>query len=169
MIMSFEEFQKQELEDWDKRVANYETLTAHVTTQAIPALLGAIRNRVGLKVLDVCTGPGFAAGAIGAIGTKSEGADFAPSMARIANERFPKLKFWEGDALALNVDNENYDAALCNLGVLHFTYPLEAFSEAFRALRLVGRCAFSQLSSPKEPALFSTVHAASQSHHSCKT
>jgi len=162
--MSFEEFRKQELEGWDNRAANYETLTARVTTQAIPALLGAIRTRVGLKVLDICTGPGFAAGAADAIGAKSEGVDFAPSMIRTANERFPRLRFWEGDALELDADDESYDAAICNFGVFHFTEPVGAFSEAFRILRPGGRYAFSQWSSPKESALFSTVFAAILRH-----
>jgi len=162
--MSFEEFRKQEMEGWDRRAANYETLTARVTTQAIPALLGAIRTRVGLKVLDICTGPGFAAGAADAIGAKSEGVDFAPSMVRTASERFPKLQFWEGDALALNADDESYDAAICNFGVFHFTDPMGAFSEAFRILHPGGLYAFSQWSSPKESALFSTVFAAILRH-----
>ena len=60
--MAFEEFRTQELEGWDERAEAYVGVTARVTTQAIPALLASIRTRVGIKVLDFCTGRGFAAG-----------------------------------------------------------------------------------------------------------
>ena len=100
--MTFEQFRAQELDGWDRRAEGYEGLTARVTTQAIPALLAAVRTRVGLKVLDICTGPGFAAGAADAIGAAAEGIDFAPGMVETARRRFPRLTFNEGDALEVD-------------------------------------------------------------------
>ncbi len=117
--MSFAEFRTQELEGWDQRAEVYEGLTARVTTQTIPALLSGVRARVGLSILDICSGPGFAAGAADAIGATAKGIDFAPGMVRIARQRFPRLTFQEGDALALEDPDASYDAVVCNFGVFH--------------------------------------------------
>jgi ubiquinone/menaquinone biosynthesis C-methylase UbiE len=162
--MAFEEFRAQELEGWDERAEAYEGLTARATTQAIPALLVSIRTRVGIKVLDICTGPGFAAGAADAIGATAEGIDFAPSMIATAKTRFPRLDFRVGDALALDAPDASYDAAICNFGVFHFTDPGIALGEAFRVLKPGGRYAFSQWASPKESALFGRIFGAILKH-----
>ncbi len=162
--MAFEKFRTQELEGWDERAESYEGLTARATTQAIPALLASIRTRVGINVLDICTGPGFAAGAADAIGATAEGIDFAPSMIATAKERFPRINFRVGDALALDAPDGSYDAAICNFGVFHFTDPGIALGEAFRILKSGGRYAFSQWASPKESALFGRVFGAILKH-----
>lgn len=155
--MTFEDFRKQERDGWDARADVYEGLTARVTTQAIPSLLAVARVRVGIDVLDICTGPGFAAGAAEAIGARVTGIDFAPGMVRVAHQRFPRVRFFEGDALALDVEDASIDAALCNFGVFHFTDPAVAFAEAFRVLKPGGRYAFSQWAMPEESALFGLV------------
>lgn len=162
--MAYEDFREQELNGWDQRASNYETLTARVTTQAIPALLGAAKIRVGLNILDICTGPGFAAGAADAIGAKAEGVDFAPSMIETASKRFTRPRFWEGDAVSLSVEDNSFDAAICNFGVFHFTDPTDAFSEAFRVIRPSGYYAFSQWAAPKDSPLFKCVFPAILKH-----
>jgi len=153
----YEDFRARERDGWDAKAANYYDHTARVTTQAIPALLGAVRTRVGLKLLDICTGPGFAAGAAAALGAEAEGVDFAPGMVRIAARNFPMCRFSEGDAQALDFADASFDAAVCPFGVFHFDEPALAFSEAARVLRPGGRYAFSQWCAPAENPFFATV------------
>jgi ubiquinone/menaquinone biosynthesis C-methylase UbiE len=162
--MAFEDFRRQERDGWDDRAELYEGLTARVTTQAIPALLGAARIRVGIDVLDICTGPGFAAGAAEAIGARVTGIDFAPAMVRVARQRFPRVCFAEGDALDLKMEDASVDAVLCNFGVFHFTDPSQAFAEAFRVLKPGGRYAFSQWAGPQDSALFALVFSTIGAH-----
>jgi len=153
----YEEFHTREREGWDAKAQVYADHTARITTQAIPALLAAVRARAGMRLLDICTGPGFGAGAAAAIGAQADGIDFAPDMVRVAAANFPACRFFEGDALALDLPDAAYDAAICPFGVFHFTDTARAFSEAARVLRPGGRYAFSQWCAPAENALFGTV------------
>jgi ubiquinone/menaquinone biosynthesis C-methylase UbiE len=162
--MSFDTFRQKELEGWDSRAEGYATATARATTQAIPALLAGARCRVGLKILDLCTGPGFAAGAASAIGADVEGLDFAPAMVVEAARRFPRIPFREGDALDLPDSDASFDAVICNSGVFHFTDPTLAFAEAARVLRSGGRFAFSQWHTPAPGTVFGIIFGAIKAH-----
>lgn len=162
--MDFDDFREKELAGWDSRAGVFASLTARATTQAIPALLAGARTRVGLKMIDLCTGPGFAAGAASAIGADVEGLDFAPAMVIEASRRFPYIRFLEGDALALEDDDESFDAVICNFGVFHFTDPTLAFREAARVTRPGGRYAFSQWARPAPGTLFGMVFGTLKAH-----
>lgn len=150
----YEEFTEKEKTGWGDRADSYRDTTARITTQAIPTLLAQIRVRVGLRVLDICSGPGFAAGAAAAIGASADGVDFAPEMVREAGGRFPDCRFFEGDAQDLPFDNDAYDGAICPFGIFHLTDVPRALSEARRVLRPAGRYAFSQWCAPAESDMF---------------
>jgi ubiquinone/menaquinone biosynthesis C-methylase UbiE len=152
--MTYDDFRAGELQGWDTRAEAYDTATARATVQAIPDLLAAVRLAPGRRVLDVCCGPGYAAGAAAALGAETRGIDFAPGMVRQARERFPGLAFDEGDAERLSFPDASFDAVLCNFGLLHVTAPERAMSEAFRVLRPGGRYAFSQWCAPEENPLY---------------
>lgn len=160
----FEEFEAKEREGWGARAAIYADTTARITTQSIPMLLAAVRTRVGMRLLDICTGPGFAAGAAAAVGADADGVDFAPEMVSQAAANFPACRFFEGDALALPCDDAGYDAAVCPFGVFHFTDVPTAFVEARRILRPGGRYAFSQWCSPADSDLFRLMLGAIAKH-----
>lgn len=146
------------------RATVYDDRTARATVQAIPDLLAAVRLAPGMRLLDVCCGPGYAAGAAAALGASAQGIDFAPEMVRVAQARFPGLDFAEGDAEQLAADDDSFDAAVCNFGLFHVTDPPKAVSEAFRALRAGGRYAFSQWCAPQECAAFSFLLGALRAH-----
>ncbi|WP_209428021.1 class I SAM-dependent methyltransferase [Pararhodobacter sp. SW119] len=148
--MTYDDFRAGEKQGWDARADAYGTATARATVQSIPDLLAAVRLAPGMRILDVCCGPGYAAGAAAALGAEARGIDFAPQMVRQAQARFPGLAFDEGDAERLAFPDASFDAVLCNFGLFHVTAPELAMSEAFRVLRPGGHFAFSQWCAPDE-------------------
>jgi ubiquinone/menaquinone biosynthesis C-methylase UbiE len=153
-------FKSVERDGWNDRAGVYSESTALATTQAIPTLLRAVRPRMGTRLLDICTGPGYAAGAAHAIGCDPTGIDFAPEMVAAARRAFPSCSFTVGDAEALDHSSDNFDAVICNFGVFHFGEPEKAFAEAFRVTRPGGRYSWSQWLGPDQSAFFSVVFKA---------
>ena len=150
----FEDFREKERIGWGSKADFYKDHTALITTQAIPTLLRAVRARAGASLLDICTGPGYAAGAAHAICGSSTGIDFAPEMVDMAARSFPDCRFQVGDALHLDFADGTFDAAVCPFGIFHVTDPQKAVSEGHRVIKEGGRYAFSQWCSPAESDFF---------------
>lgn len=157
-------FAEIERDGWNDRASVYEQTTAQATTQAIPTLLRAVQPRFGHRLLDICSGPGFAAGAAAAIGCDVTGVDFAEKMVEVASANFPNCRFSTGDAQALDLENATFDAAICNFGVFHFTDPELALTEAARVLKNGGRYAWSQWHGPETSAFFGAIFNAMTTH-----
>lgn len=162
--MTFETFRATELRGWDERAHSYGKSTGLATTQAIPALLAAARVAMGRRVLDLCSGPGYAAGASSALGGEATGVDFAPKMVSAAQIAFPSCRFVEGDAARPPVADSAFDAVVCNFGLLHLTVPEEAMAAAWRALVPGGRAAFTHWCGPDASPLFKVVFGALGAH-----
>lgn len=155
--MTYDDFRTGELQGWDARANGYDAATAVATVQVVPDLLAAVRLMPEQRLLDVCCGPGYAAGAAAALGVIAHGIDFAPAMVQKARLRFPDLSFDEGDAEQLAFPDASFDVVVCNLGLFHVTAPQRAMSEAFRVLRPGGSYAFSQWCGPEESALYRMI------------
>ena len=128
---------------WQEAAHQYHDWLGAVTATAIPPLLDAVGATTGVRVLDVATGPGYAAALAAQRGADVVGIDFSAEMVDEARRRFPGFDFREGDAEALPFPDGSVDAVVCNFGVLHFGRPERALAEAHRVLRSGGHFAFT--------------------------
>jgi ubiquinone/menaquinone biosynthesis C-methylase UbiE len=137
-------FREAELAGWAARASSYDRHLSPVTNQVIAPILATLAPLAGMRVLDVCCGPGHLAGAAAAAGAVVEGVDFAPPMVAKACESHPGLAFREGDAEALPYADGAFDHVVCAFGLMHVSRPDVAVAEAFRVLRPQGRYVFTQ-------------------------
>jgi ubiquinone/menaquinone biosynthesis C-methylase UbiE len=139
----------EELAFKDEAAAAYDRAFAHVTAHFMPFLLRAAHLAPGMRVLDIATGTGLSAeAALAAVGPTGHvtAADVSPAMAEKARERLskaPNVSVSVEDGQALSFSDENFDAVLCNLGLMFFSDPIQGLSEFRRVLRPGGRAAVS--------------------------
>jgi SAM-dependent methyltransferase len=127
---------------------HYDAIFAHVTQSFVPGLIKAACLAPGQRVLDVATGTGAAAQAAAAIvgpsGTVIAG-DISPAMLEVAQckLRAVPIVFEVLDAQALPYPDGNFDAVICQLGLMFFSDPARALANFHRVLRPQGRVAVS--------------------------
>jgi ubiquinone/menaquinone biosynthesis C-methylase UbiE len=98
------------------------------------------------RVVDVACGPGTAALVAAELGAREViGVDFAPDMVRVARARAEaagragRVRFLEGDARSLPLDDLSADVVLSTFGVVFAPEPERAVSELARILVPNGR------------------------------
>jgi SAM-dependent methyltransferase len=160
---SFRDFEHQ---GWSAQdvVAEYHDHLSPLTRQAIEALLDAARVRRGARVLDVATGPGYAAAAAVERGAEVVGIDFSATQLALARRHYPTIEFREGDAGALPFPDGGFDAVISNFGMPHFPEPDVFLREALRVLSSGGRVAFSAWAPAQECICFGMIYSAVQAH-----
>lgn len=149
---------------WESVVAEYASSFGGLTAQAVEPLLDSVGAGAGTRLLDVASGPGYAAAAAAKRGASVVGVDFSAPMVAEAKKRFPTLEFREGDAEALPFSDECFDAVVMNFGMLHLARPDQAMSEACRVLRAGGRFGFTVWAKPVETAGFGITLGAIPAH-----
>ena len=132
-----------EAEGWEAKSGAYGTYTGRITARMIEPLLDAAGVGPGVRVLDVATGPGYAAGRAAERGARAVGVDIAAGMVEIARRAHPELEFRVGDAEALPFGDAEFDAVVGNFVLLHLGRPERAVAEAARVLAPGGRAAFT--------------------------
>jgi SAM-dependent methyltransferase len=161
MIAEFTAF---ELAGWQEVPAAYDAGFAGLTRQAVEPLLDAAGVTAGTRVLDVATGPGYAAEAATRRGAQVTGVDFSPAMVERARKRVPDAEFRVGDAEDLAFDDASFDAVVMNFGLLHLARPERALGQAARVLRAGGKVAFTVWAPPQDAVGFGIILRAVERH-----
>jgi ubiquinone/menaquinone biosynthesis C-methylase UbiE len=162
---SFHEFEQAGWED-ASTVTGYHEHLSGLTTQSVDALLDAAHVSAGSRVLDVATGAGYVAGAAARREADPIGIDFSVAQVRLARETYPSVRFEQGDAEALPLESDTFDAVVNAFGMCHLPNPELALSEAFRVLKRGGHVAFSVWDVPERAVGFGAVYAAIRAHGS---
>lgn len=157
-------FKGLEYAGWQKGAASYDDLFGSVTRYAMEPLLDATDVRAGSRVLEVCCGLGYGAGAALSRGASAVGIDFAPAMVEAARGRYPTAVFKQGDAEALDFDTGAFDAVICAFGVNHLQHPERAITEALRVLRPGGKYAFTMWCVPGKSKFHQLVLESIRTH-----
>lgn len=146
---SFADF---ELTGWEALSAAYDGSWGHVTSSFVPAILNSLPNILGNRLIDIATGPGYAAKLASEGGANVTGIDFSDSMIAIASKFIPGVSFEVANAESLPFGNNEFDFAISNFGFQHFANPALAFNEISRVLRPRGSLSFSVWAEDKKNA-----------------
>jgi demethylmenaquinone methyltransferase / 2-methoxy-6-polyprenyl-1,4-benzoquinol methylase len=142
-----EAFNAFEASGWNERAGSYDRLFGSLTRRVIEPLLGAASVGAKTRVLDLATGPGYAAAASAARGATAVGVDVAGEMVALARRLHPRLEFVQASAERLPFADGSFDAVTMSFGLRNVADPDAALAELSRVTRVGGRlvvCEFSQ-------------------------
>ena len=128
---------------WDHQAPTYDDVMGRVTSRLVGPLLEAAGVQQGSRVLDVATGPGYAAAAAVDLGASVVGVDMAPAMVELARRLHPTVEFRVAQAEALPFEDDSFDAVISNFVAPHLSRPELAVAELARVLRGGGRLALT--------------------------
>jgi ubiquinone/menaquinone biosynthesis C-methylase UbiE len=157
-------FKAMEWDGWQQRAPHYHDRLGQVTRPATAYVLDAVNASPGMRLIDICCGPGHATAEAAARGLSVIGIDFAPAMVQEARRLFPDLDFRAGDAEGLEFPDASFDAAICSFGLLHLSDGERGMTESFRILKPGGAYAFSVWCTPEKAKLLGVVMDAVTTH-----
>ena len=142
------------------RAAPYHHGLGAITSRPVEALLDAAGVGEGSDVLDVATGPGYAAGRAAARGASVVGVDFSAEMLSLAASLHPSVTFIPADASSLPFEDGSFDAVVANFVMPHVSDLPAVCAELARVVRSGGRLALATWDPEPDSftrALFETI------------
>ena len=150
-------FKELERAGWGAKAESYGLLTGRITDRIVDTLLDAAGVVAGSRVLDVGTGPGYAARRAEERGAVATGVDIAEEMVALARRRSPAVRFLEGDAEDLPFPDGSFDALVGNLVINHLPRPETAIREFVRVLAPGGAIGVSTWDLPERNRFLGTL------------
>ena len=139
VVIDADAFKAFEVAGWEQKAPTYENFVGRVTSRVVDRLLDAAGVGAGMEVLDVATGPGYAAVKATARGAVTVGVDIAAAMVARARELHPGIDFRLAPAEALPFQDGAFDAVVGNFVILHLGRPERAVREFVRVLKSGGQ------------------------------
>jgi SAM-dependent methyltransferase len=149
---------------WQKAAADYRATFLGATREFAEALLDAAEVGPGMRVLDLCCGPGSLAAAAARRGAIATGLDFSSAMLAEARAANPDLQFHQADAEALPLADAAFHAVVSSFGIHHVPRPERALAKAFRVLRPGGFLALTTWAAPAENTAWQLLFDAIRLH-----
>ena len=129
---------------WESgRASPYHRGLGAMTARPIPELLDAAAVGAGSAVLDVATGPGYAAALAAERGANVVAVDLSREMIDLAAELHPEIEFRQADANELPFGDATFDAVVSNLLMPHVSDLPAVVREFARVVRPGGRVALT--------------------------
>jgi len=130
----------------------------------LAALVQAVRPRLGARVLDVATGPGYVAAAFAEAGCEVVGLDLTPAPLALAEQMrqergLSTLHFQQGDAEHLPFAEYTFEVVVSRYALHHCEEPRRVLGEMARVCQLQGTVVIQDLITSEFPA-----RAAYQNH-----
>jgi demethylmenaquinone methyltransferase/2-methoxy-6-polyprenyl-1,4-benzoquinol methylase len=107
----------------------------------------------GTRALDVATGTGDLAIALGRRGGEVVGSDFSEGMLERARAKSPAVRWEQANALALPYRDDEFDAATVGFGARNFSDLDRGLREMVRVVRPGGRVVVLEITTPTKPPL----------------
>lgn len=160
----YEGFAELEKNGWtDEAIASgYIDLFSSASDLAIPDLIAGIES--GARVLDLCCGQGNVTEALLAGGFQVVGADFSPIMLAHARRRVPAGEFVQADAQNLEFGDSEFDAVVCNFGMMHIPDQPRALAQIRRVLRPGGQFGMTAWCGPDVSPTFQVFYGSVKEH-----
>lgn len=137
---TFSEF---EADGWEQLSSKYDDCWGKVTSAFVTAMLAALPKLTAKSLLDLATGPGYAAHAAYQLEARPIGVDFSSSMISEARRLNPDIEFQTADVEDLPFGSEVFEMAISNFGFQHFAMPEVALREICRVLKPKGALSFT--------------------------
>lgn len=159
-------FRRFELDSWERSFSDYDKYFTSLTNQVVSCIGTELELVSKDHVVDLACGPGHCTQQLVVdYSVNAVGVDFSEAMISVAARRYPNISFYQSDIESMPFEDESFDAAIMNFGILHLSEPYKALAEAFRVLKPGKRIAFSVWSEPKDCKGFEIILRSIEEFH----